>query len=81
MGGAPAKVRRYRCYRLWAKCMRHRRTPFKKYDVFDFPDDLKEYLRYLTGGPVTDDPAPIRAIHVSAKMFVKYVIKHLDDAL
>ena len=35
------KKARYEVYRLWARLLRHRRTPHKKHGRFNFHDDLK----------------------------------------
>ena len=54
------KKARYEVYRLWARLLRHRRTPYKKHGRFDFQDDLKWYLRDVTKEDVVDDDPPIR---------------------
>ena len=52
------KKARYEIYRLWARLLRHRRTPYKKHQRFDFHDDLKWYLRDVTKVKVEDDDPP-----------------------
>ena len=79
-GQGSEKRRRFWCYRMWARLMRNRRSPFPKDGKFKFEKVLKVYLRNLTGGDVTDAPDPIGAIAVKSKDFVKYVVRHLDDA-
>ena len=56
------KKARYEVYRLWARLLRHRRTPYKKHGRFDFHDDLKWYLRDVTKGEAVDDDPPSDAI-------------------
>ena len=62
------------------RLMRSRRSPFPKDGKFKFNENLKIYLRDLTGGDVTNAPDPVGAIYVDSKAFVKYVARHLDDA-
>ena len=71
---------RYECYRLWARLLRHRRTPFRRHQIFDFAQELKVYLRHVTGGEVVDADAPENAVAISTHDFVKFVVRHLDDA-
>ena len=71
---------RYEVYRLWARLLRHRRTPFKKHGKFDFDGSLKWYLRSVTKGDVVDDDPPPDAIVVTKEQFVRYVLRHLDEA-
>ena len=78
-GDGSEKRRRYVCYRLWAKLLRARRSPYKQDARFDFDEPLKEYLRHLTGGDVTDAPPPPGAVRPSSANFVKYVVCNLDD--
>ena len=48
---------RYCIYRLWAKLLRKRRTPFHYKDVFIYDESLKNYIRFLTDGAVVgQDP-------------------------
>ena len=71
---------RYCVYRLWAKLLRKRRTPFKGKDVFIFDEVLKNYVWFLTGGEVVGQDPRAGAKHVTATQFVKYVVRRLDDA-
>lgn len=75
------KVGRYETYRLWARCLRKRRTPFKQGGKFIFHEDLKNYMRYISAGDIVDAESPPDAVFVSADDFVKYVVRYLDDAL
>lgn len=80
-GDASNKRRRFACYRLWAKLLRKRRTPFRRDDVFDFDKALKRYVRSVAPGEIADTPPPSRAIVVSSLQFVKFVVRNLDEAL
>jgi hypothetical protein len=80
-GNATSRRRRYCCYRLWAKLLRKRRTPYRRDDVFDFKKVLKQYIRSIAEGDIADAPPPARAIIVPCKNFVKYVVRYLDEAL
>lgn len=80
-GNASGRRRRFCCYRLWAKLLRKRRTPYRRDDVFDYNEILKDYVRSVAMGDIMDAPPPHRAIVVSSRNFVKYVVRHLDDAL
>ena len=71
---------RYCVYRLWAKLLRKRRTPFHYKDVFIYDDSLKNYIRHLTGGQVVGQDPRAGAKHVSSMQFVEYVVRRLDDA-
>ena len=79
LGKAGGKKARYEIYRLWARILRKRRTPFSPRDMFIFADPLKNYLRKISGGDITDDPPRVGAKDISNDMFVKYVVKYLDD--
>ena len=79
LGKAGGKKARYEIYRLWARILRKRRTPFSPHDMFIFADPLKNYLRKISGGDITDDPPRVGAKDISNDMFVKYVVKYLDD--
>ena len=57
---------RYDCYRLYARLLRHRRTPFKRHDCFDFDKYLKEYLRSVSEREIVDAAPLANAILVSA---------------
>ena len=48
------KIPRYKCYRLWARLLRHRRTPYKKYNHFYSEGNLKDYIRSVTKGEIID---------------------------
>ena len=74
------KSGRYEVYRLWARLLRHRRTPYKKHGRFDFDDTLKWYLRRVSKGDIVDADPPPDAIIIPADHFVKFVIRHLDEA-
>ena len=80
-GDADEKRRRYMCYRLWAKLLRMRRTPYPPRTRFIYDTCLKDYLRYLTGGDIVDADPYDGAVRVGSGDFVKYVVRHLDDAL
>ena len=79
--GANEKRSRYCCYRLWAKLLRHRRSPYPRDGRFDFNDCLKTYIRNITMGDVVDADPPAGAIMIESESFVKFVVRHLDDAL
>lgn len=79
-GNGLEKRRRFKCYKLWARLLRHRRTPFAPDTVFNWEEFLKNFLRETTGGDPTDGPPPLRAIHITNKDFVMYVVRHIDDA-
>ena len=79
-GNGNEKRRRFWCYRMWARLLRKRRSPFPRDGKFHFDNVLKKYLRHLTGGDVTDAPDPFGAIDVRNIDFVKFVVRHLDDA-
>ena len=72
---------RYVVYRLWARLLRYRRTPYKKHERLDFHDDLKRYLWDVTKGEVADDDPPSDTISVDSASFVKFVVRYLDEAL
>ena len=48
------KKGRYEVYRLWARCLRHRRTHFRKHAIFDFHDNLKGYMKSISSGDIVD---------------------------
>ena len=75
--GGPEK--RFMVYRLWAKILRRRRGPFKKKDTFFFEDELKDYLRHLSGGAITNDPPREGSITITKDIFVKHVLRHIDE--
>ena len=80
-GNASSRRRRYCCYRLWAKLLRKRGTPYTRDAIFKFKKVLKRYIRSVAVGNVADAPSPPGAIVVPAEHFVIYVVKRLDDAL
>ena len=49
---------RYEVYRLWARLLRHRRTPYRRNQKFDWSPKLKNYLCVVTGREIINDPAP-----------------------
>ena len=71
---------RYCVYRLWARLLRKRRTPYNRRDRFVYNDAVKNYIRSLTGGEIVNQEPHHGAKHVSASEFVKYVVRRLDDA-
>ena len=71
---------RYSVYRLWAKLLRKRRTPFHHKDVFIYDESLKNYIRFLTGGEIVGQDPRAGAKNISASQFVQYVVRRLDDA-
>ena len=75
------KVGRYEVYRLWARLLRYRITPFKKHSRFHYEHCLKDYLRYIFKGEIIDAEVPDGAITVTPAQFVKFVVKHLDESL
>jgi len=81
IGDADEKRRRYVCYKLWAKLLRMRRTPYPPGTRFVYDACLKDYLRHLTGGDIVDADPYDGAVYVGSVEFVKYVVKHLNDAL
>ena len=74
-GNATNWRRRYCCYRLWAKLLRKRGTPYRCDAIFKFRKVLKRYIRSVTVGNVADALSPPGAIVVPAEHFVKYVVK------
>ena len=74
------KVGRNEVCRLWARCLRHRRTPYRKHGHFDFHSALKWYMRSISEGDIVDADPPEDAIFVSPENFVKYVVHHLDES-
>ena len=74
------KKGRYEVYRLWARLLRHRRTPFKKHDHFDFDPSIKDYLRFVSKGEIVDADVPSDAVKVSSTDFIKFVIRHLNES-
>ena len=79
-GNGDEKRRLFWCYRMWARLLRKRRTPFPSDGKFTFDECLKKYMRHLTGGDITDAPNPLGAIYIRNKDFVKYVVRYVDDA-
>ena len=71
------KTERYECYGLWAQ---HQRTPYKKYVKFDFDSTLKNYLPSVCPNDIVDAEPPPGAVVVSAKHYVKFVVRYLDEA-
>lgn len=43
-GDASGKRKRFCCYRLWAKLLRKRRTPYRRDDIFDFNSVLNKRI-------------------------------------
>ena len=78
-GAGTEKRRRFFCYRIWARLLRHRRTPFPRRGKFKYESILKIYLRQLTGGVPIDPPDPAGALRVSSADFVTYVVRHIDE--
>ena len=78
-GLCPMKVR-WEIYRLWARLCRNKRTKLNQQGWFNFPELTKEHLRALTGPPVADHEPPEEAYHLSAEEFVKFVVRHLEEA-
>ena len=76
-GDSDGKRKRYMCNRLWAKLLRMRRTP--PTTRFIYEPCLKDY--HLTGGVIIDADPYVGAVRVTGTEFVKFVVKHLDDAL
>lgn len=79
-GNGNGKRRRFWIYRMWARLLRNRKTPFPSNGKFAFDEKLKKYLRNMTGGDVSDPPNPREAIYIRDKDFVKYVVRRLDNA-
>ena len=78
---ASSRRRRYCCYRLWAKLLRKRGTPYRRDAIFKFNKVLKRYIRTVAEGDIADAPSPPGATIVPKEHFVKYVVRRLDDAL
>ena len=74
------KAGRYEVYRLWARCLRHRRTHFSPTGKFTFPEPLYTYMRHISAGDIVDADPPANAVLVSGRNFVEFVVKHIDDA-
>ena len=74
------KEGRYEVYRLWARLLRHRRTPYRRTQVFDFADVLKDFIRVVVPGDIVDAPAPENAVLITAQNFVKFVVRYIDQA-
>ena len=74
-----SKPARYQAYTLWANILRGRRTPYKYGAHFIYDNALKNYLRTISGGDITDAEPPKGSVYITAESFVRYVIKHLDD--
>ena len=74
------KEGRYEVYRLWARLLRHRRTPYHRHQVFDFSPKLKDFMRVVASADIVDAPAPAHAVYISATNFVKFVARYLDQA-
>ena len=49
--------------------------------MFDFQNDFKWYLQNLTKGEVGDDSPLSDVIVVNPESFVKFVVRHKDEAL
>ena len=79
-GNGDEKRRRFWCYRMWARLLRKRRTPFPRDGKFIIHECLKVYLRKLTGGDPVDPPCRVGSIRIQNSDFVKYVVRFLDDA-
>ena len=75
------KKARYEVYRLWAGLLKHRRTLYKKHGRFSFHNVLKLYLRDVTKGEVVYDDPSSDAIYIDSESFIKFVVRHLDEAL
>ena len=71
---------RYECYRLWARLLRHRRTPYRRYQIFDFAIEVKAYLRVVSGGNIVDAAPPGNAVSIGPVEFVNFIVWHLDKA-
>ena len=74
------KTARYHAYRLWAKILWKPQTPFKMGTHFDYDNALKNYLRSISGGDITDAEKPKGSVYVSAQTFVHWVVRNLDAA-
>ena len=53
--GDGGKEIRYEVYRLWARILRKRRTPFHQRNIFIHDDLLKTFLRQISGVDVSDE--------------------------
>ena len=54
------------------------RPPQKERHIF-FEDELKDCLRHLSGEGITNDPPREGSITISKDIFVKHVLKHIDE--
>ena len=72
-GDAAKKRRRFWCYRMWARLLRVRRSPFPRNGKFIFDERLKVYVRLLTGGDPVDPPNPPDGINILPRDFVNSV--------
>lgn len=80
--GTRTKAARYNAYTKWARLMKSCKPIKLQYGLrpkFTWPEDVKKYLRSVTGGKIVDDVSPAAAIQVTGEEFVKYVVKILKD--
>ena len=68
-GDRDSKRKGYMCYRLWAKLLRMRRTPYPPTTPFIYEPCLKDYLCHLTGGVIIDADPYVGAVRVTSTEF------------
>ena len=62
-------------YRLWAKLLQHRRSPYPRDGHFNFEDMVNNYVWSIRMGDIVDAEPPEGAIMIDNKAFVfLYVI-------
>ena len=49
--------------------------------MLDFDDDLKWHLQDVTKGEVVDDDPQLDVRYFDSESFVKFAVRHLDEAL
>ena len=56
-------------------------TPSAPGRKFVYPNALLVYMRHISAGDVVDADPPPDSIVISPEEFVRYVVRHIDDAL
>jgi hypothetical protein len=67
---------RYEMYTTFSRKLRNTQA-FPKSGKFNFPAEVKQYMRSITGGEVVDAEPPSEAIVISLHDFVIYVLKNV----
>lgn len=68
----------YEVYQLCARLLHHRKTTYKKHEMFGFHENTKWSFWNITKEEVDDDDPLPEAFEVDSDNFVKFIVSHLD---